>query len=133
MMTSSITFVLIPGAWHPASALDLVANPLEAAGYTVRSVDLPSCGAEPPLDDFGPDVRKLSRIIAEEADRGQDVVLFMRKQLLDTIFDPSRINMLHLYLAYRTKTLRAVYFDIGHNYFVTCFLSNSNEAASWAL
>ncbi|KAG8166624.1 hypothetical protein KVR01_002313 [Diaporthe batatas] len=77
MMTSSTTFVLVPGAWHPASALDLVAIPLKAAGYTVRSVDLPSCGAAPPLDDFGPDVQKLSQIIAEEVDRGQDVVVFM--------------------------------------------------------
>lgn len=92
MMTSSTSFVLVPGAWHPASALDLVANPLKAAGNTVRSVDLPSCGAEPPLDDFGPDVKKLSRVIAEEADRGQDVVVFMRKQLPDTIFTLSRVK-----------------------------------------
>ncbi|KAH8762131.1 Alpha/beta hydrolase fold-1 [Diaporthe sp. PMI_573] len=76
-MTSSTTFVLVPGAWHPVSALDPVAKQLSAAGYTVRGVDLPSCGAEPPLDDFGPDVDKIRGVIAEEADRGQDVVLFM--------------------------------------------------------
>lgn len=76
-MTSSTTFVLVPGAWHPASALDLIAKPLSDAGYTVRGVDLPSVGSEPPLDDFNPDVEKISRVIAEEADRGQDVVLFM--------------------------------------------------------
>lgn len=77
MMTSNTTFVLVPGAWHPASALDPVAKQLSAAGYTVRGVDLPSCGAEPPLGDFGPDVEKISGVIAEEADRGQDVVVFM--------------------------------------------------------
>lgn len=76
-MTSSTTFVFVPGAWHPASAIDPVAKPLSAAGYAVRGVDLPSVGAEPPLDGFGPDVDAISKVIAEEADKGQDVVLFM--------------------------------------------------------
>lgn len=76
-MTSGTTFVLVPGAWHPASALDPVAKPLSDAGYAVRGVDLPSCGAEPPLDGFGPDVEAISGVIAEEADKGQDVVVFM--------------------------------------------------------
>ncbi|KAK7715232.1 hypothetical protein SLS64_003930 [Diaporthe eres] len=76
-MTSSTTFVLVPGAWHPAAALDPIAKPLRAAGYTVRGVDLPTCGAEPPLSEFGPDVDAISKAIAEEADRGQDVVVFM--------------------------------------------------------
>ncbi|KAL1864006.1 hypothetical protein Daus18300_007971 [Diaporthe australafricana] len=75
--TATTSFVMVPGAWHPASALDLVAKPLRAAGYAVRGVDLPSCGAEPPLDGFGPDVDALGKVIAEEADRGQDVVVFM--------------------------------------------------------
>lgn len=77
MMTSTTTFVLVPGAWHPASALDPIAKPLSDAGYTVRGIDLPSCGAEPPLSEFGPDVDAISKAIAEEADRGQDVVVFM--------------------------------------------------------
>jgi alpha-beta hydrolase superfamily lysophospholipase len=76
-MTSNTTFVLVPGAWHLASALDPIAKPLSAAGYTVKMVDLPGCGAEPPLSEFGPDVEAISKAIAEEADRGQDVVLFM--------------------------------------------------------
>lgn len=77
MMTSSTTFVLVPGAWHPAAALDPIAKPLSAAGYTVKGVDLPTCGAEPPLSEFGPDVDAISKAIAREADRGQDVVVFM--------------------------------------------------------
>lgn len=77
MMTSGTSFILVPGAWHPASALDPIAEPLRAAGYAVRGVDLPSCGAEPPLGDFSPDVEAISKAIAEEADKGQDVVLFM--------------------------------------------------------
>jgi alpha-beta hydrolase superfamily lysophospholipase len=77
MMTSNTTFVLVPGAWHSASALDPVAKQLSAAGYTVRGVGLPSCGSEPPLGDFGPDVERISAVIADEADRGQDVVVFM--------------------------------------------------------
>lgn len=76
-MTSTTTFVMVPGAWHPASALDPVAKPLRADGYTVSGVDLPSCGAEPPLGGFGPDVDAISRAIAAEADAGKDVVVFM--------------------------------------------------------
>lgn len=76
-MTSTTTFVLVPGAWHPVSALDPIAKPLSAAGYTVRGVDLPSCGSEPPLSEFRPDVEAISKAIEEEADKGQDVVLFM--------------------------------------------------------
>ncbi|KAI3395438.1 hypothetical protein diail_1301 [Diaporthe ilicicola] len=76
-MTSTTTFVMVPGAWHPASALDPVTKQLSAAGYAVRPVDLPSCGAEPPLGGFEPDVEALGKVIAEEADKGQDVVVFM--------------------------------------------------------
>lgn len=76
-MAALTTFVLVPGAWHPASCLDPVAARLKSCGYRVRSVDLPSFGAEPPLDSFAPDVEKVRQVIEEEAGKGQDVVVFM--------------------------------------------------------
>lgn len=76
-MAAQTTFVLIPGAWHPASCLDPVADRLRRFGYQVRSVDLASVGAEPPLDSFAPDVERARRVVEDEADEGQDVVVFM--------------------------------------------------------
>lgn len=74
---NNITFVLVPGAWHPASCFDPLASRLKSSGYQVRSVDTPSVGAEPPLESFGPDVQAVRSVIREGTDGGQDVVVFM--------------------------------------------------------
>lgn len=74
---NSITFILVPGAWHPASCLDLLARRLKSSGYQAKSIDSPSVGAEPPLESFDPDVQAIHKAIEEEADNGQDVVVFM--------------------------------------------------------
>ncbi|ROW10502.1 hypothetical protein VMCG_01769 [Cytospora schulzeri] len=76
-MASNTTFILVPGAWHPASSFSLIMEPLKTAGYNVVGINLASCGAEPPLDNFKPDVDLISRAIEEAAEKGQDVVLFM--------------------------------------------------------
>lgn len=76
-MATHTTFVLVPGAWHPLSCLDPLASRLSASGYNVRGIDLASVGAEPPLDSFDPDVDLIRTAIVEEADKGQDVIVFM--------------------------------------------------------
>ncbi len=42
---SSPTFVLVHGAWHSSECWRLVADPLEAQGFTVLTPDLPGHGA----------------------------------------------------------------------------------------
>lgn len=76
-MASNTTFILVPGAWHPASALEPIMGPLRAAGHNVTGIDLACYGAEPPLNDFKPDVSLVRNAIEEAADNGQDVVVFM--------------------------------------------------------
>lgn len=73
----STTFVLIPGAWHPPSCFDLVAQRLRGAGYRVVCEAHASVGAEPPITDYQLDVAIARRAIEDELDRGQDVVVFM--------------------------------------------------------
>ncbi|KUI58952.1 hypothetical protein VP1G_06263 [Cytospora mali] len=75
--TSGTTFVLVPGAWHSASAFEPMAELLKTAGYNVKSIDLASCGSEPPVEDLEPDVHLISSAIEEAADEGQNVVVFM--------------------------------------------------------
>lgn len=76
-MASNTTFILVPGAWHPAASFNPIIGPLKDAGYDVRAIELPSFATEPPLDDFRPDVDLISREIEDAADKGQDVVVFM--------------------------------------------------------
>lgn len=77
MTPQQTTFVLVAGAWHPASCFDLLAKRLRDLGYVVVSKDLPSVGADPPLSDHKPDVDLVRKLIEEEADKGQDVIVLM--------------------------------------------------------
>lgn len=76
-MAAKTTFVIVPGAWHPAVTFEAFARRLEGLGYQVRVVDHKSVGAEPPLKNFDPDVEQVRDVIEEEAAKGQDVVVFM--------------------------------------------------------
>lgn len=76
-MAANTTFVLVPGAWHPAACFDALASRLKGAGYQVRGIDNVSFGAEPPIESFNPDVEQVHKVIEGEADKGQDVIVFM--------------------------------------------------------
>lgn len=76
-MASKTTFIMVPGAWHRASAYELTAERLRAAGYNVTVIELPTCGAEPPLENFDQDVDCTRKAIEEAADKGQDVAVLM--------------------------------------------------------
>lgn len=76
-MAAKPTFVIVPGAWHPAVCFEALAKRLERLGYPIRAVDHKSVGAEPPLQSFDPDVEQVHNVIEEEAEKGQDVVVFM--------------------------------------------------------
>lgn len=77
MAKINTTFVLVPGAWHQASCLNPIGSHLELAGYQVRSVDHVTVGAVCLPNSFTADVERVHGIIAEEVDKGRDVVLFM--------------------------------------------------------
>lgn len=76
-MAAKPIFVIVPGAWHPSVCFEALAGRLEVLGYQVRAVDHKSVGAEPPLQNFDPDVEQVHDVIEEEAEKGQDVVVFM--------------------------------------------------------
>lgn len=76
-MASKTTFVIVPGAWHPAVCLEPLKSRLEDRSFQVRVVDHKSIGAEPPLPNFDPDVAQVRTIIEQEADKERDVAVFM--------------------------------------------------------
>ncbi|KAK4500224.1 hypothetical protein PRZ48_008411 [Zasmidium cellare] len=70
------TFVLIPGAWHPAEIYSATETLLQAHGYPTRALQLPSVGAVPAHEDWSEDVRvirKCLRALIEE--EGKEVVV----------------------------------------------------------
>lgn len=74
-MPSSTTILFVPGAWHEASVFNDVGEILQRSGYRTCFVDLPSVGANPPLEDFSDDVAKIRHAVQTEAEKGQRVVL----------------------------------------------------------
>ena len=76
-MSTSATkpsILFVPGAWHRAAvAFAKVAALLESAGYTTRSVELPSVGAPEPLSSFEPDVEAIRAGIESACADGSDV------------------------------------------------------------
>ena len=68
------TIVLVPGAWHGPFHFQPLTTRLEAAGYEVHPMALPSTakpGEEPEnLGDHTPDVRAIASTIERAADAG---------------------------------------------------------------
>ncbi|RMD43476.1 hypothetical protein DV735_g1645, partial [Chaetothyriales sp. CBS 134920] len=73
-MSAKPAIVFVPGAWIGPNEFKRTADSLEAAGYEVKGVDLPS-GGSVPLQDFRPDVEAIQATIREFADQGKDVLL----------------------------------------------------------
>jgi pimeloyl-ACP methyl ester carboxylesterase len=51
------TFVIVPGAWDTAAAVEPVIEPLAAAGHSVIAVDLPCADADATLEQYAAAVR----------------------------------------------------------------------------
>jgi pimeloyl-ACP methyl ester carboxylesterase len=75
--TSKPTVLLVPGAWHSAEAYDLVVPLLRDEGYPVVTVDLPSVGAEPPVESFDEDVAKVRESVESLVSLGTFVVVVL--------------------------------------------------------
>ena len=69
------TVLLVPGAWHSPSGFSALTRYLTRHGYTVEGISLASVGASQPQPNFDADVKAISSVIAEHADRGSDIVI----------------------------------------------------------
>jgi len=68
--------VIVPGAWHPASCYDGLANQLKAADFTVLTATLPSLNPPNPLTaTCTEDAKAVRKVILSLLDVGKDVVL----------------------------------------------------------
>ncbi len=74
-MSSKPSIVLVPGAWHPPTAFSPLTKYLEANGYDVHPVALPSVGSSPPQPNFDADVSAISSKLTKLADAGKDIVV----------------------------------------------------------
>lgn len=71
---SSVSFVLVAGAWHTAQYWDAVASLLRSAGHEAVAVALPSASANRDAD-FAGDLSAVRNAITAETERGRDVVV----------------------------------------------------------
>lgn len=53
-----ITFVIVPGAWHPSSPYGDFASQLQEAGYGVVVATYPSCLSQNPISRLANEIRK---------------------------------------------------------------------------
>lgn len=69
------TFVITPGAWHPASAADLLVNELSAAGFPAQAVGLKTVGAYGPMTDDTKYLR--DEVYIPLIESGKDIVVVL--------------------------------------------------------
>lgn len=70
---SKPTIVLVPGAWHTPDQYVATTSLLQAAGFKVNAVALPSVGSKPAIKDFKPDVDAVREAIITALDNEEDV------------------------------------------------------------
>lgn len=70
------TIVIVPGAWCPSLLYEPLTSRLQAAGYKVRALDLPSNGDPPSFSpDWQPDIRAIATAVQTYADEGEDILI----------------------------------------------------------
>lgn len=69
------TLLLIHGAWHDPRCWYKVLPLLEAKSFKCRAPHMLFAGHEPPVESVLPDVKMLQKIIKEELDQGNDVII----------------------------------------------------------
>ena len=77
MPDSKPTLLLIPGAWHTASAYSLLIPPLTQHSYPVQALTLPSVGSNPPPTSIGPDIQHIRNALIPLLDESKDVIVVM--------------------------------------------------------
>lgn len=74
---SKPTILLVGGAWHTAEYLKPLATTLEAAGYPVVAIGLPSVSADPSKPDFRDDVATIHSTVSTLISKGKMVLAVM--------------------------------------------------------
>lgn len=75
MSSSKPQIVLFPGAWHKPSCFSHIIPKLEAAGYAVRTAQLPSVTDHNPPKDLNADIATVRSTVDEAIGSGNDVVV----------------------------------------------------------
>lgn len=73
-MAAKPTLVFVPGAWHSAETWDKVIAEVTPKGYKTVAVTLPSTLGKPAAT-FGDDVKAVQKVIRQETNLGNNVVL----------------------------------------------------------
>ncbi|KAI4090130.1 MAG: hypothetical protein LQ344_004914 [Seirophora lacunosa] len=71
------SIILVPGGWQGPETFSLLIPFLEAAGYSVFAVALPSIGSVPATPSFAPDVAAVRGAVRSTLATGKDVLLVM--------------------------------------------------------
>ncbi|KAK8430146.1 Alpha/beta hydrolase family-domain-containing protein [Phyllosticta citricarpa] len=75
MSSKTPVVIFAPAAWHGPDCFESTIDHLSKAGYTCISCNLPSLGAEPPLENWDPDVAAIRKTVKEVIDTGRDAVV----------------------------------------------------------
>jgi predicted alpha/beta hydrolase family esterase len=76
MSSSKPTFLIVPGAWHPSSAYQLLADQLNTSNFTAVIATHPSLNSKEPLSaTSAQDTQVVRAILLSLLDKTEDVVL----------------------------------------------------------
>jgi pimeloyl-ACP methyl ester carboxylesterase len=74
-MTTKPVLIFIPGAWHTPEFFSEVFSKLEPLGYKCIGYSLFAVGHEPAVKDLQPDIDAVHKLVSDESDAGNDVVI----------------------------------------------------------
>ena len=74
-MATKPVLIFAPGAWHTPEVFSEVFSKLEPLGYRCIGYPLLAAGREPAVKDLQPDIDAIHKLVTDEADAGNDVVM----------------------------------------------------------
>ena len=74
-MTSKPVLIFTPGAWHTPEFFSEIILKLEPLGYKCIGYPLLAVGHEPAVKDLQPDSEAIHKLVSDQADAGNDVVI----------------------------------------------------------
>lgn len=74
-MATKPVIIFTPGAWHTPEFFSEVFSKLEPLGYKCIGQSLLAVGHEPAVKDLQPDIDAIHKLVSDETDAGNDVVM----------------------------------------------------------
>ena len=74
-MATKPVLIFTPGAWHTVEFFSEAFSKLEPLGYRCVGHSLLAVGHEPAVKDLQPDIDATHKLVSDEADAGNDVVM----------------------------------------------------------